>query len=99
MTWIREYPTGVVVSVRVTPNAKHDMIQDVREDVVCVRLRAPPVEGKANRNLIKFFADVFQTNRSKVTIVKGATSRTKAVSIAGFTELEARTAIEEWGLA
>ena len=42
-----------------------------------VRLAAPPVDGKANAELLRFLADVFGVPQRGVVLVRGATSRQK----------------------
>ena len=70
----------MLLNIRVTPNAKQNKV--VKEDErLKVYLTAPPVEGKANKALIKFLAEYFQTKRSKINIVRGLKSRDKVVEI------------------
>jgi len=47
-----------------------------------VRLTAPPVDGKANAELLRFLAEAFGVPRRNVTLVRGETSRAKVVRIA-----------------
>jgi hypothetical protein len=46
-------------------------------------LAAPPVDGKANEECVRFFAELAKVPRSRVRIVLGATSRTKVIEIEG----------------
>ncbi len=50
-------------------------------DALKVSLAAPPIEGKANKALIKFLADCFQVSANQVSIKRGAHSRYKLVEI------------------
>ena len=73
---------GAALAIRVTPRASRDEIAEILSDgTVRVRLTAPPVEGKANRALIKFLAKVLDVAPSAIEIVAGATGRDKLVSI------------------
>jgi uncharacterized protein (TIGR00251 family) len=74
----------LLVSVRVTPRAGRDSIA-CEGDVLRVRLRATPVEGAANEALLALFADRLRLPRRSVTLARGATSREKALAIAGLT--------------
>ena len=49
-------------------------------------LAAPPVDGKANEECVRFFAELAGVPRSRVRIVQGATSRMKVVEIEGVAE-------------
>jgi len=55
-----------------------------------VRLSAPPVEGAANRALVKLLAKALGVARSRVEIVRGARSRNKLVRVAGLRAEELR---------
>jgi uncharacterized protein (TIGR00251 family) len=51
-------------------------------------LAAPPVDGKANDECVRFFAELANVPRARVWIVIGATSRTKVVEIEGIEQAE-----------
>jgi hypothetical protein len=51
-------------------------------------LTAPPVEGKANEECVRFLAELVGVPRARVRIVTGLTSRSKVVEIEGVTEEE-----------
>lgn len=74
--------TGSALAVRVTPRASRDEIAEVLSDgTIRIRLTAPPVEGKANKALIKFLAKVLDVPPSRIEIVAGEGGRDKLVSI------------------
>jgi uncharacterized protein len=75
--------------VRVTPRASHDGLDGEYQGALKVRLTAPPVDDRANEALRRFLARHLHVPPSAVTIISGATSRTKLVSVAGVTEAEA----------
>ncbi|MGB2910446.1 MAG: DUF167 domain-containing protein [Anaerolineales bacterium] len=77
------------LKIRVTPRAKRDEVYTILEDgTVKVRLTAPPVEGKANKALIKYFSGIFEIPRSQIEILSGFKSRNKRVSIQGMGSVE-----------
>jgi uncharacterized protein len=57
-------------------------------------LAAPPVDGKANDECVRFFAELARVPRGRVRIVAGLTSRNKVVEVEGIgqEELENRLA-------
>ena len=68
------------LTIRVIPNAKQNrIVQDVTG--YKVYLTAPPVEGKANKALIKFLAEHFEVKKSGVRIIRGLKTRDKVVEI------------------
>jgi hypothetical protein len=77
------------LKIRVTPRAKSDEVYTILEDgTVKVRLTAPPVEGKANKALIKYFSGIFEIPRSRIEILSGFKSRNKLVAIRGMNSVE-----------
>jgi uncharacterized protein (TIGR00251 family) len=77
------------LKIRVTPRAKRDEILCILEDgTVKVRLTAPPVGGKANKALIKYFSGIFEIPRSRIEILTGFKSRNKLLVIRGMDSVE-----------
>ena len=78
--------TDALITVRVTPRASRDEVAGWREGALRVRLRAPPVEGRANESLRRMLAERLGVAPSAVQIVSGETSRVKRVRVEGMTE-------------
>ena len=77
------------LKIRVTPRAKRDEIYSILEDgTVKVRLTAPPVGGKANKALIKYFSGIFEIPRSRIEILTGFKNRNKLLVIRGMDSVE-----------
>ena len=73
----------LVVTVRVTPRAKHNAITGIRNGMLEIRCTAPPADGKANIAVARALADHLDIALSKVTLIKGHTSRTKQFLVTG----------------
>ena len=71
-------------SVKVVPRASRDEIMGTEGDVLKVRLKAPPVEGRANEALIAFLADRLGVGKAQVEILHGSRSRKKLVKVRGI---------------
>lgn len=54
-----------------------------------VKIQAPPVEGKANKAVIRYLSDIFQVRESEIEIVRGETGRDKTIRIQGWSESDA----------
>ncbi|QIR39559.1 DUF167 domain-containing protein [Tolypothrix sp. PCC 7910] len=67
--------------VKVKPNSKQQKIEEQADGSLNVHLKSPPVDGKANEELIKLLAEKFKVPKSYITIKSGATSRQKLVEI------------------
>jgi uncharacterized protein (TIGR00251 family) len=71
----------LVLDVRVQPRAAQDAIGGLHGERLRIRLRAPPVDGKANAALVEFLARTFRVPRSRVSIEQGLTGRDKRVRL------------------
>ncbi len=76
---------ATLITVRVIPRAGRSGPAGTRGDAWLVRLKAPPVDGAANHELIEVLAEALGLPRRAVTIVAGERRRTKSVSVEGLT--------------
>lgn len=82
---ITEQKDGTLwLSVYCQPGASKSEIVGPHGDALKIRIKAPPVEGKANEALIEFLAKKLGTNKRSLEIVRGQTQRQKVVSITGL---------------
>lgn len=72
------------MSVRVQPRASRAAIVGWREDVLALRVTAPPVEGEANRAVEALLARALGVRGSAVRVVRGERSRDKVVRVEGL---------------
>lgn len=86
------------LTIKVTPNAKQTEILGLveiadGETALAIKLKAPPVDGKANAALITFLAKKLSIPKNQVALVRGKTNRVKVLEFEGVTEnqLEALT--------
>ena len=86
VAWRREEAVdgelAIVLTLHVQPGAKRTEVAGTHGDALKVRLAAPPVDGKANAELLRFLADAFGVPLRHATLVRGETSRQKVVRIA-----------------
>lgn len=80
-----ETPEGVVLNVRAQPRSSRAGLDDILGDAVKVRIRAAPVDGKANRELVETLADAFGLPKARVVFKGGETSKTKRILLVGLT--------------
>ena len=71
--------------VQVQPRARRSEVAGRHGDAIKVRLAAPPVDGAANEELVRFLAEKLGVARRGVRITSGLTSRRKQVEIDGMT--------------
>lgn len=72
---------GRRLEVRVRPNAKVAGLEEQPDGTWIARVKAPPVEGKANEALIALVAEHFSVRKAQVTIRIGASGRLKHLEI------------------
>lgn len=80
-TWRREVGTAIVLTLRVQPGAARTAVAGTYGDALKLKLAAPPVDGRANAELVRFLAEAFGVPLRSVTLVRGETSRAKVVRI------------------
>jgi uncharacterized protein (TIGR00251 family) len=71
-----------IIQVRVKPNARVSTLEAAVDGPWLAQLKSPPVDGKANKELIALIARQFGCPKSSVSIKSGASARTKLVKIA-----------------
>jgi len=70
------------------PGAKQTQCVGLHDGKPKIQLKAPPVDGAANKALIAFLSDVFGVPKSAISIELGASGRTKRVEVAGVDDAE-----------
>jgi len=80
---LQESDEGVLLPVRVTPRAQSSEVSGWENGTLIVRLKAPPVEGKANKVLVELFASLLGIRKSQVVLRSGEKSRHKILLIQG----------------
>lgn len=74
------------LAVRVTPNARSSEFAGWTADekgrpVLLIKLQAPPVDGKANTELIRFLSKALGCARSDIVLLRGGTNRQKSLEL------------------
>jgi len=82
--WLRPDARGVRVAVAVTPRASRTELAGVADGRLRVRIAAPPVEGAANGELVRFLAKALGVPRAAVAVAAGATGRRKTLLVQGI---------------
>ena len=80
---IREVDGAVELTLYLQPSASKTEVVGVHGGALKLRVAAPPVDGEANDELIRFLAKALGVPKSAVAIMSGATGRTKRVRVEG----------------
>jgi len=74
--------------VRARPGARVPGMCGVRDGAVVVRLKAPPVDGAANGELLAVLAEVLGVAKRDLALARGLSSRSKTVEVVGLPAAE-----------
>lgn len=88
MLRIRETEKGAVLEIRVLPRSSRCEIAGVQDGALKIKITAPPVEGKANEECIRFISDLLKIRKSAISIIAGGKSKNKTVLVTGMTAQE-----------
>ena len=88
-----EAAASKTVVIRLQPPSSTDGVSAERQGAKLIRLKAPPVDGEANGALIKFVAHKLGVPQRDVTLVRGLTSRSKWIQVAGMAAQQVRQAL------
>lgn len=80
----RQDGTAILIDLKVIPNARAEVIEGLVSDAdgrlrLQLRIKAPPVDGKANAAVLKFLAKRLGCPRSALSVTAGASARQKRV--------------------
>ena len=75
--------SGRTLLVKVKPNARQSSLERLADGSWLAQLKSPPVDGKANAELIELVAKQFGCAKSSVSVKSGAGSRYKRVEVPG----------------
>jgi uncharacterized protein (TIGR00251 family) len=72
---------SIVIQIKVKPNSRTSTFEQSEEGVWLAQIKSPPVDGRANQELIELVAKHFRCAKSAVSIKSGASGRMKLVRI------------------
>jgi len=90
-SWLWEIPAGIRLAVLAAPRASRSEITGVAEGRLRIRLAAPPLEGEANQELVRYLARTLGVPKSAVAVTAGASGRRKTVEVRGIAASAARS--------
>ena len=75
--WYKITEKGIVLTVKLTPNSSKNEILGYSNEYIKIKVSAPPNENKANKKLVDFITEYFDTSKSNVSLISGDKSRLK----------------------
>ena len=83
--WFSRADDAITLVLHVQPGARRTEVQGLHGDALKIRLAAPPIEGRANQELVRFLAEHFKVPLRDVCLIVGETSRRKRFRVSGST--------------
>ncbi|HPD46871.1 MAG TPA: DUF167 domain-containing protein [Anaerohalosphaeraceae bacterium] len=79
----------IIFKVKVVPGSSRTVVAGEMQDMLKVRVQAPPEKGKANECLTACLAQILGVKKKAVTIISGLTNPVKEIAVQGITAAEA----------
>ena len=93
-SWLVGRDDGVELVVHARPGAKRSAVAGLHGAALCVRIAARPLEGAANRELVRVLAEALGVSRSAIALRAGAHGRSKRLYVSGLSAREALARLE-----
>lgn len=71
----------VTLAIYVQPNARRTVFEKIHDDQLKLKVHAPPEDGKANDEIIRYLSDLFSLRKSQVEIISGHLARKKRIQL------------------
>ena len=82
--YLHECPEGLTIDLVVVPRASRTAVAGELDGRLKLQVAAPPVDGAANKQIVRFLSKKLKVGRSAVSIISGDTGRRKRVLIEGL---------------
>lgn len=69
------------ITVRAKPGSRKELVEKIDDSNFIISVKEPPIEGRANKAIVKALAEYFKTSVSNVQIISGHTSKIKIIEI------------------
>ena len=83
--------------VRLAPRGGRDAIEGWIGEELRVRVTSPPVEGAANKALVRLLAKALGIAPTRLAIVHGALGRSKVIDVEGLSDADVRARLAAFG--
>lgn len=85
---------NIIIKIHAKPGAKQNSVTEILDEAIGIQIAAPPVDGEANAELIKYVSKVLQLRKSDVSVDRGSKSREKTILIDKSAAITVTQAIE-----
>ena len=81
---VEEIDGGVVFTAKIVPGSSRTAVCGLLDEMLKIKVSAPPEKGKANKCLLDFLAKQLGVKKKTIKIVSGKTSAVKSVQVLGI---------------
>lgn len=78
---------GIIINVKVVPRSSKKGITGIVDNLLKIKLTAPPVGNAANEQMIEVLSEETGIKKSSIMIIRGTTSRKKVIKIKGISKI------------
>ena len=79
--WYKKEGDRVEFFIKAVPNSSKNLISGLLDESLKIKIKAPAVEGAANKELVKFLAKLFKVSKSEVRFKNGESSKRKRIQV------------------
>lgn len=79
--WYRWDGNDLILAVHIQPGASRDALAGTYGERLKITLTAPPVDGRANRKLLRYLAKLFGVPHTRVELLSGHAGRAKRIRV------------------
>jgi uncharacterized protein (TIGR00251 family) len=80
-SWCEERDGEFFLNIKVLPNSSKNSIEGIIDNFLKIKIKAPAVEGAANKELIKFLSKKLKIAKSKIELISGKSAKLKKIKI------------------
>ena len=81
MSWVEIKEDYAILRIKVVPNSSKNVISGILDESLKIKIKAPAVEGAANKELVKFLSKLLKLSKSDIIFMNGETSKRKLIKI------------------
>ena len=79
--WVEIKEDYAIFSIKAVPNSSKNLISGILDESLKIKIKAPAVEGAANKELVKFLSKMFKVAKSDIVFVNGMSSKRKLIKV------------------
>ncbi len=79
--WVELKEDYAIFSIKAVPNSSKNLVSGILDESLKIKIKAPAVEGAANKELVKFLSKMFKVAKSEIVFVGGQSSKRKLIKI------------------